>query len=198
MPADSGKSNVLKYNEYAIFVTDIQIHEGYPANITPGKTFLLSEKIENGRAIVIAGHPESTPGMRWIVPRLARWAANKTLVSYNKKWVNPEIYSYEILYKPDLVKKEKEYFWQLLSDNQEEKTQAMQQLWEIHSRPAVRWNMGLLRDSSPEVRAKAALLLKKAEYSAALPDLKTALEMETNSNTKSIIKESINFLSEYK
>ncbi len=198
MPADSGKSNILKYNEYAKFVTDIQIHKGYPANITPGKTFLLSEKIENGRAIVIAGHPESTPGMRWIVPRLARWAANKTLVSYNKKWVRPEIYSQPILFKSELVKKEKAYFWNLLSDSPELKIEAMQNLWEIHSRPAVRWNMGLLRDSSPEVRAKAALLLQKAEYSAALPDLKTALEMESNSNTKSVLKESISFLSEYK
>ncbi len=197
MPADSGRSNTLKYNEYAKFVTDIQIHKGYPANITPGKTFLFSEKIENGRAIVVAGHPESTPGMRWMVPRLARWAANKPLVSYNKKWVRPQIYSQPILFKSELVKKEKAYFWDLLSDNPEQKTEAMQKLWEMHSRPAVRWNMGLLRDSDYRVREKAAILLKRAEYSAALPDLLTAYNMEINSNTKSVIKESIDFLSKY-
>ena len=197
MPADSGRSNKLLYNEYAKFVTDIQIHKGYPANITPGKTFLFSEEIEKGRAIVVAGHPESTPGMRWMVSRLARWAANKPLVSYNKKWVRPEIYSHPILFKPELVKKEKDFFWDLLSDNPDIKIDAMQNLWEMHSRPAVRWNMGLLRDSDAGVRAKAALLLKQAEYSAALPDLVTAYNIETNSNTKSILKESIDFLSKH-
>ncbi len=197
MAADSGKSNIQNYNEYGKFVTDIQIHKGYPAGITPGKTFLLSEKIEEGRAIVVAGHPESTPGMRWMVARLARWAAKEPLVSYNPKWVRPDIYSTEILFKPELVKKEKDYFWNLLSESPELKIAAMQNLWEMHSRPAVRWNMGLLRDTSAPVRAKAAVLLKQAEYSDALPDLKIAFEQETDAETKSVIKASIDFLSEY-
>ena len=197
LPSDSGKSNTLKYNEYAEYVTDIKIHKGYPSGITPGKTFLLGEKVGNGRAIVVAGHPEATPGMRWIVSRLARWAANKPTVPYDKKWVRPELYSSEILYTPYMVKKEKGYFWELLSKDPERKINAMQKLWEMHSRPAVRWNMGLLRDTSPKVRAKAALLLKQAEYTAALPDLQTALKNETNNRTKAVIKETISYLSTY-
>ena len=197
MPADSGRSGTLQYNEMGRFVTDIKIHKHYPSGITPGKTFLLNENIEKGRAIVIAGHPESTPGMRWMVPRMARWAANKSIIEYNKKWIRPELYTHEILFYTDLVKQEKALFWDLLSDNSDTKIEAMQKLWELHSRPAVRWNLGLLRDSSPKVRAFAAKLLKQVEYSAALPDLRTAFNLETNKETKIEMEESIRHLSDF-
>ena len=197
MPADSGRSGTLSYNEMAKYVTDIKIHKGYPSGITPGKTFLLNENIGKGRAIVISGHPESTPGMRWMVPRMVRWAANKPVIEYNEKWVQPEIYTHEILFYTDLVKKEKSLFWDLLSDNEDRKIEAMQNLWELHSRPAVRWNLGLLRDSSPRVRALASELLKLAEYSAALPDLRAAYSQESNKKTKIKMESSIFHLSNY-
>lgn len=197
MPADSGRSGTMNYTELAKFVTDIKIHEGYPAGITPGKTFLLKEKIGKGRAIVVAGHPESTPGMRWMVPRMVRWAANSPIIEYNKKWIRPKLYSHEILFSKELVSKEKSLFWDLLSDNPGKKTEAMKKLWELHSRPAVRWNIGLLRDSSPEVRAYAAKLLKNAEYSAALPDLQSAYNLEDNPEAKNSMKEAIQHLSNF-
>jgi len=197
MPSDSNMNGVFKYTEHAKYVTDIIIHAGYPEGVTPGKTFLLSETIDKGRAIVIAGHPESTPGMRWIVPRMARWAANKPIVEYNAKWVRPEIYSHEIFFEKSLRKLEKEAFWKLFADNPVERLDAMQILWKLHSRPAVRWNMGMLRDADSEVRVKAAELLIQAEYTAALPDIKYAHSIETDSATKEILKVAMEFLSEY-
>jgi phosphoribosylformylglycinamidine (FGAM) synthase-like amidotransferase family enzyme len=197
MPADSGKSGVLDYIEYAKYVSDIAIHKNYPAGITPGKTFLLGEKVGNGRAIVVAGHPEATPGMRWMVPRLARWAANKKTVSYKSKWVRPEINTAKIFFTTDMVKKEKEMFWKLTSNSAEDKIAAMQSLFEMRSRPAVRWNLGMLRDSDSKVKTKAALLLKETEYTAAIPDLKSALKTETDSQVKAAIKDAIGFLSDF-
>ena len=197
MPADSGKSGALDYIEYAKYVSDIVIHKNYPAGITPGKTFLLGEKVGSGRAIVVAGHPEATPGMRWMVPRLARWAANKKTVSYKSKWVRPEINRSEIFFTPNLVKKEKEMFWKLTSNSAEDKITAMQSLFEMRSRPAVRWNLGMLRDSDSKVRTKAALLLKETEYTAAIPDLKSALKTESDSSAKAAIKDAIGFLSDF-
>ncbi|MEN8116528.1 MAG: BPL-N domain-containing protein [Bacteroidota bacterium] len=195
MPADSGRSRTMDYTEYAKYVSDIAIHEGYPSGVTPGKTFLLGEEIGEGRAMVVAGHPESTPGMRWMVPRMARWAAKKELVKYKSKWVRPEINDAPIFYSTDLVKKEKEMFWHLTSDNTENKLMAMQTLFEMRSRPAVRWNLGMLRDAAPEVRVKAASLLKETEYTAALHDLKLALEIETDSSVKTALTDAIEFLS---
>lgn len=195
MPSDSGRSGLMQYEELARFVTDIKIHSSYPNGITPGKTFLLREHIGEGRAIVVSGHPESTPGMRWMVPRMVRWAANKPMIEYHKKWVRPELYSHEILYYKNLVSREKALFWDLLSDDVDRKIDAMEELWELHSRPAVRWNIGMLRDSSSKVRESAAMLLQNAEYSAAIPDLQAAYNIENSPETKLVIKEVINHLS---
>lgn len=197
MPADSGRSGIKQYMEYATYRSDIHIHPSYPDRITPGKTFLLGEDIGGGRAIVVAGHPEATPGMRWMVPRMVRWASKSKAISYQKKWVRPDLNHNEIFYTSNLVRREKELFWQLLSDNTELKLAAMMELYDMRSRPAVRWNMGLLRDNDPLVRAQAASLLRETEYSSALPDLKVALHNETDSDTRAIISNSIDLLSEF-
>ena len=73
----------------------------------------------------------------------------------------------------------------------------MQKLYELRSRPAVRWNKGMLRSNNPKVRAKAAKLLMAAEYTDALPDLKAALKQETDSVTRISIQKTIEFLSEF-
>ena len=196
-PSDSGKSNTKDYEEFGVFVSDIQIKKNYPSGITPGKTFLLGEAYEKGKTIVISGHPESTPGMRWMVPRMVRWAINKPLISYPEKWIRPELYDSAIFFNTELAKREKSLYWQLFEKEDSVKLNAMEKLYQMHSRPAVRWNLGLLRDQSPEVRKMAALYLMKNEYSAALPDLQAALINETNQNCITQIEESIDFLSHF-
>lgn len=197
MPSDSGRSGTMDYVELAQYKTDIQIHKDFPSDVTPGKTFLLKEVVGKGRAIVSAGHPESTPGMRWMIPRMARWAANKTLVSYNKKWIRPELNDSAILFRKELVKLEKKLFWQLHNDTIENRLDAMQKLYELRSRPAVRWNKGMLRSNNAKVRAKAAKLLLLTEYTDALADLESALKLETDTNTRNSIQDAIDFLSKF-
>ncbi len=183
-----------KYTELATYVTDIHANKGIPTGVTPGKTFLYHEDIEKGKIFVIAGHPESTPGMRWMVPRMARFVTGSKLVSYNPKWIRPELNDSAIMFVSDLKKYEKENFWKLLNDTVEVQLEAMDNLYNIRSRPAVRWSIGLLRDTSPEVRKHAAYLLKQTEYSDALPDLKAALSIEADEAVKKQLQETIDFL----
>lgn len=197
MPSDSGKSGITNYLELGTYVSDIHIKKNYPRNITPGKTFLLSESVEKGKVMVVAGHPEATPGMRWMVPRMARWVTNNPLIAYPEKWVKPTQYDSAIFFTNELAKKEKELFWQLLGPNDSIKLEAMQQLYKMHSRPAVRWNMGLLRDTSAEVRTRAAYYLRLTEYSAAIPDLESALKNESNDKCKIQLEETLLFLSNF-
>jgi HEAT repeat protein len=49
----------------------------------------------------------------------------------------------------------------------------------------VRWAVGLLRDSSPEVRGFAAHVLVEAEYTAAIPDLKAVISVEKDDTCRS-------------
>ena len=197
MPSDSGRSGTMDYIELAKYTTDIDVHENFPVGVTPGKSFFLNQQVGEGKVIVTAGHPEATPGMRWIVPRMARWAADKEMISYKQKWIRPELNDSAILFYPKLVKLEKKLFWQLLNDTVEYRLNAMQKLYELRSRPAVRWNKGMLRSNNAAVRGKAAELLMLTEYTDALPDLESALELETNTNTRKYIQDAIEFISEF-
>jgi hypothetical protein len=194
MPSDSGKSGLQSYKEFAIYISDIAIKPDYPIGITPGKTFLLGENIGKGKAMVIAGHPEATPGMRWMLPRMVRWTAGKELIKYHQKWINPQMYDSAIFYSTELIGYEKSNFWKLLSQKPQDKLEAMHELQKIKSRQGVRWNIGLLRDNSKEVRALAAELILKNEYSAAIKDIENALNIETDSLTKITLQKTFNYL----
>ncbi len=190
-------SNQQKYTEIAQYVTDIHANKGIPAGVTPGKTFMLYEKIGNGYVFVSAGHPESTPGMRWMVPRMARFVYNQQIISYPEKWIRPEINDSAIMFTADLKRYEKKLFWQLLNDTAEIQIKAMNELHSLRSRPAVRWMIGLLRDDDPQVRKQAAYILEQTEYTYALPDVLSALKVEKNQEVRKQLQETANFLSEY-
>ncbi|MCK5857430.1 MAG: DJ-1/PfpI family protein [Bacteroidales bacterium] len=185
---------IESYTEIAQYVTDIHPDNFAPSGITPGKTFSLTETVGKGKVFIIAGHPESTPGMRWLVPRMARWVSNSELVSYNKQWVRPELNDTTILFTRALKKSEKQAFWKLFDENATVQIQAMDYLHSLRSRPAVRWNIGLLRSNKAAIRKHAAELLQSTEYTYAIPDLEEALKKETNAEAKKSMEEALKFL----
>lgn len=172
------------YSELATYVTDIHPNAGAPKEVTPGKIFLYKQKVGKGRLFAIAGHPESTPGMRWMVPRMIRWVTNNKQVKYNAQLIKPENYTHEILYDKNLKINEKANWWGLFNASPDSVIISMNYLHSICSRPAVRWNIGLLRNPSLKVRLHAAELLKNSEYTAALPDLIVAFEKEKDQDVK--------------
>ncbi|WP_461633245.1 BPL-N domain-containing protein [Labilibaculum euxinus] len=184
------------YSELAYYVTDIHSNAGAPKEVTPGKIFLYKQKVGSGRLFAIAGHPESTPGMRWMVPRMIRWVTNNEQVKYKAKLIKPENYTREILYNKMLKISEKENWWKLFNTNPDSVIISMNYLHSIYSRPAVRWNIGLLRSPFPKVRLHAAELLKISEYTAALPDLIVAFENEKDQDVKAKLSKIIEDLSD--
>ncbi len=188
----------MEYTELATYKSDIHPDDFAPAGITPGKTFILEEKIGEGNLIIVVGHPESTPGMRWMVPRMARHVAGAELISYNEKWIRPEINDSAIIFDTELKKYEKDNFWKLFENDPQVQIQAMDNLFALRSRPAVRYNVGLLRDDKPEVRKHAAFLLMQTEYTDALKDLHQACIVEKNSTTKEQLQKTIEFLATLK
>jgi hypothetical protein len=122
---------------------------------------------------------------------MVRWVSSKDLVSYYEKWIRPEINNKPILFDRELRKEEKKLFWQLYSDNTEDVINAMNSLNTMRSRPAVRWNIGLLRHKNADVRRNAAKLIAETEYTYALKDLNQAFKNEQNSDTKKVMKNAI-------
>ncbi len=173
----------------AIITTDISHKKGYPKGVTPGKPAFFTANYGKGKAIASVGHPEATPGMRWIVPRMARYVANRKLIPYDSDVVKPQLYKHEVLYTNEIIKFEKENFWQLFSSDEKKIMEAIDNLHGIYSRPSIRWAIGLLRHTSPAVRRKAALYLLETEYTAAIPDMETAFKLEKDPETKQVLQE---------
>jgi len=182
------------FTPVATYVTDIHPNKGTPVGITPGKLFMYHQNYGEGRIFAIGGHAESTPGIRFMIPRMARWVTRNKLIKYHSKWIKPEKNNQPILFNSKLKKQEKALFWQLFDAGKDKRMEAMKTLYKLRSRPAVRWNVGMLRDLDPQVRALATQLLQKAEYTAALPDLITAYKMEKNPKTQKAIGEAVEFL----
>lgn len=179
----------------ATITSDIVSNPGDPAGVSPGKPAFFTMDYGAGRVIASVGHPEATSGMRWIVPRMARWVANRPLVSYDKKIVRPDQYNHDVLYFPKVIAFEKENFWKLFSTNDDVVINALHQLHSIYSRPSIRWSIGLLRSTSSKVRKAAADYLLQTEYTWAIPDVQSAYEQENDRKTKAYLK---NILTELK
>ncbi len=172
----------------AKITTDIISNPGDPKGVSPGKPALFTMAYGNGRVIASAGHPEATPGMRWMVPRMARFVANRPLITYPKNIVKPQQYTHAVLYYPNVIKYEKTNFWKLFSNHPDTVIAAIHHLHSIYSRPSIRWSIGLLRSTSPKVRMAAADYLLQTEYTWAIPDVRTAYETEKLPEVKSQLK----------
>ena len=190
----SANSNIPVYKEDALYVSDIHLTGGSSAGITPGKTALLHNAAGNGMVFACVGHPESTPGMRWMVPRMVRFVAKRQIINYADMVTRPERDTTAILFEKDIIKLEKKLFWSLVGKNPEEKIAALSKLVQLRSRPALRWAIGLLRDDDPDVRSYAANVLAEAEYTPAINDLRVAIKLEQDNNNKFELKKCLDHL----
>jgi hypothetical protein len=162
--------------------------------VTPGKTALLMNSAGKGKVAVCVGHPESTPGMRWMVPRMARMVAGRKPISYPAEVVRPGRETREILFDKQRAGEEQKLFWQLVGDDSEEKASALRELVQMRSRPALRWAEGLLRDNDPGVRRLAAEVLAEAEYTPAIDDLQGAVRVEGDEDLREALQENLEAL----
>jgi putative intracellular protease/amidase len=151
------------------------VHQTGPEGITPGRSFILCEEAGAGRVFAIAGHPESTAGMRWMVPRMVRWVARRELVRYPSNVTRPGLGKAEIMHSDEL---ETELFWKLFDDDPGIRMGAVRELRASRYRNGFRWAAGMIRDGSSEVRAFAAEVLAEAEYTASIDDLEAVIDNE--------------------
>lgn len=191
--------NPEKYNLTVLgeIRSDIVTKKDYPVGFTPGKPAFFTKKYGEGNIFVSVGHPEATPGMRWIVPRMVRSTLGKELITYDSRLIRPEINSEEILYLTEQKKEEKKYYWQLFDESEELVLNALESLYSLRSRPSVRWAIGLLRHHSPAVRMEAANYLYITEYTAALDDLEACLEVETVLENKEQLQKILNAFNQF-
>ncbi|MDA3780225.1 MAG: BPL-N domain-containing protein [Bacteroidales bacterium] len=178
------------YSVLANFVSDVHQKGNAKSGITPGKPYFINTKIGKGKLFVSVGHPESTPGMRWMVPRMVRWVSGKQMISYEGNVIRPNLFSKEVLHNSETDKEIDKLFYQLFDDNNNVQIEAINKLENLRAWSGKKWIPGLLRDNSPKVRERAAKYLADNEITYELPELKSAILAEKN-------KKTIEKLSEY-
>ncbi|MBE9468242.1 MAG: biofilm PGA synthesis protein PgaB [Bacteroidetes bacterium] len=184
------KKSKYKYKKLAIMLSDVHTIDGSPSNMTNNRPFIIITNVEKGKTASVVGHPENTPGMRWIIPRLVRIVAKKEIVFYHKRVVRPEIYKKEILFTSEQLQKQQESYNNLLK-SKEEKLEAMQNLVDMCSWSAKKSIPPMLRDNNFNVRLLAAKLTVYLERTDAINDLKVAIDNEQNKKNKNLLNEQL-------
>jgi glutamine amidotransferase-like uncharacterized protein len=189
MLAPGGNPQIQDYETLAVFQSDVHMENDAPSGIMPGSTFLLQAQKGKGKVILCAGHPESTPGLRWLVPKSARWASGKEAIDYLPYFVKPDKFKTEIMFDQEWLKKESILLKKLVAKGKSSKLDAMKELAEMGSRKFPRWLNGLLRDSELAVRRSAAEFIGDLDYLMARDDLKQAIEDEKDEQTKQLFQQ---------
>ena len=174
----------LPYTVMAMMETDVHEEGNAPANMTNNRPFFIANEYGKGRVFSSISHPEATPGMMWMIPRMVRWTLRMPVVAYSKRVVNPDLYNREILMTKDDLRKERGYYRTFLYGSPNEKIAALDWLQNCRSWDAKRWVQGLLFDNSPAVRERAARFIAETDYLPFLSDLEAACRVERNAQTK--------------
>jgi len=186
VPGDN--PGIQDYKTLALFESDLHLENDAPAGVMPGSTFLLYGKQGKGGVVLCAGHPESTPGLRWLIPDAVRRALGKERVKYLPYFMDGDKFKKEVFFDESWLKQESILLKKLVAGNKEEKLAAMQKLFSMNSRKFPRWLRGQLRDSDPRVRKLAAELILDSDYLIAENDLKEAMSNEQNPQLKELFK----------
>lgn len=174
----------LPYTTMAIMETDVHEEGNAPANMTNNRPFFIANEYGKGRVFSSISHPEATPGMMWMIPRMVRWTLRMPVIAYSKRVVNPDLYNREILMTKDDLRKERGYYRTFLYGSPKEKIAALDWLQACRSWDAKRWVQGLLFDNSPAVRERAARFIAETDYLPFLSDLEAACRVERDEQTK--------------
>lgn len=174
----------LPYTTMAIMETDVHEEGNAPANMTNNRPFFIANEYGKGRVFSSISHPEATPGMMWMIPRMVRWTLRMPVVAYSKRVVNPDLYNREILMTKDDLRKERGYYRTFLYGSPNEKIAALDWLQACRSWDAKRWVQGLLFDNSLAVRERTARFIAETDYLPFLSDLEAACRVERDEQTK--------------
>lgn len=184
----------INFTLFATMESDVHEEGGAPANMTNAKPFFIGNSYGEGRVFSTIAHPEATPGMRWLIPRMVRWTIGKEYITYNDNAVRPAFFEKEILFSRDMLRRESACYTTFLYGSADEKIEALNWLESNVSWDAKRWVQGLLFDSSAAVRARAAEYIANSEFTHYLPDLRAALKNEKDDDAKARMTSSLRFL----
>jgi len=157
---------------------------GSKSDNNAGIPFFLTAQAGKGKVFVTTAHPEITPGMRWIVPRIVRWTIGRDLVSYDRNVVRPGFFKQEIVLDENMRREIDEFIEMLTQGDKKQQVEAIEKLSKEYPWVAAEKVKDLLSDPNEKVRLKAAEFLTHIEYTLALEDIQKAIENERKRKVK--------------
>lgn len=180
--------DTISNTTFGTMESDVHEEGNAPVDMTNGKPFFLGNNYGKGRVFSCIAHPEATPGMMWMIPRMVRWTLDKPIVAYQPVAVQPSLFNRELLMSIADLKEESACFITLLDGDETQKIAALDWLEAHHSWDAKRWVQGMIYDASPAVRVRAAKYIADTHYLHFLPNVRSAYQSETDKATKAQIK----------
>jgi peptidoglycan/xylan/chitin deacetylase (PgdA/CDA1 family) len=162
----------------ATMESDVHLENDAPAGMTLGRPLFARAEAGKGRAFLSAGHPEATPGLRWMVARAVRWAARREAIPYTAAVVRPGLYRQEVLFDKALRDEEASLFQTLMYGESQAKMAAIRRLAATGSWDGPLWIRGFVRSGDRQVRVCAARTLVELEWTAGIPDIEVAVRTE--------------------
>ncbi|MCL3782305.1 biofilm PGA synthesis protein PgaB [Prolixibacteraceae bacterium JC049] len=184
-----------KYSSLATMESDVHVIKGTPANMTNNRPFVVATENGKGRSASFVGHPECTPGMRWMIPRMVRWVSKQKLVAYSDKVVRPQIFKGEVVFTA-AQKKKMFAAYDKLKKSPKEVLEGIEEIKNMGAWSAKKWINGLVRHSDEAVRIKAAEALAWMGRTDAITDIEAAISMEKSATAKEKMGKSLQQLKE--
>lgn len=176
------------YRVLAMMESDVHVEGEAPANMTNDKPFFYITNYGRGKVFSSVGHPEATPGMQWMLPRMIRAVLplNKQLkMQVNQSLINPNLFNKEILMTKDRREHESGLFKTFLYGTPQEKIDGIEWIGDHLSWDGKRWLQGLIFDSDRNVRLAAVKQIGRCMYRYYLPDLESQLKVEKDPQVRS-------------
>lgn len=192
------ESSEIQYDTFAIMESDVHEEGNAPSGMTDGKPFFIGNDYGKGRVFSSIAHPEATPGMIWMIPRMVRWTLKAELKKYPENITRPAVEPYEILMSQEDLRYEASLYKVFLYGKEQEKLLALDWLQAHYSWDAKNWLQGLLYDASPKVRARAAQYLASTHYLPFLEDVRAAYSNENDTDARKSIGKSLDILEKLK
>jgi putative intracellular protease/amidase len=183
-PVLTDANDKISFTSLGTMQSDVHTVPGTPANMTNNKPFMLLSDAGKGKTASFVGHPETTPGMRWLVPRMVRVVSNFEIIAYDSTVVRPHLYQKELLFTQEQLQKQTNAYAKLSHGTPKVRIEGINELVAMHAWSAKKWVVGMVRDAHPEVRQAAANALLQLERTDAIEDLAAMIQREKEEQTK--------------
>jgi len=186
------------YDELMRFESNVYHGDPRGKGESPGKTFLLRTRRGRGTVVLMSGHPESTPGFRWLVPRMVEIAARVRPSRYPARFVRANKYDREIMFTGAWFQEERRLIGIVKNADLEEEKDviaAIARLREMGSTDVCKHFPVLLGTDLPSVRIATAKAIVYFDYFPALGYLKKFISSEDDRAARAALIEARNYLS---